>query len=216
MSYVEQVIKASGGHAAPAENLEEEAALEKNPGDPCWDGYVQVGVKDKKGKMVPNCVPAGATIDSLVEYYNTSFGESRHVSADSAYEVARSAADKYSDMECGELHDAVLWEVNAFMGYATTGDTEHRAEMSSYVGLLNQGHPDIRSSLTASALWLAGASEVSESSRQAIVAALTVTDDELISIHASTRLQVLIASGALADDTLTRLEELLSLSAKSE
>lgn len=26
--------------------------------NPCWDGYVQVGMKEKDGKMVPNCVPA--------------------------------------------------------------------------------------------------------------------------------------------------------------
>jgi hypothetical protein len=25
---------------------------------PCWEGYVQVGMKNKNGKMVPNCVPA--------------------------------------------------------------------------------------------------------------------------------------------------------------
>jgi hypothetical protein len=25
---------------------------------PCWDGYVQIGMKKKNGKMVPNCVPA--------------------------------------------------------------------------------------------------------------------------------------------------------------
>jgi hypothetical protein len=25
---------------------------------PCWDGYVQRGMKEKNGKMVPNCVPA--------------------------------------------------------------------------------------------------------------------------------------------------------------
>lgn len=24
---------------------------------PCWDGYVQIGMKEKDGKMVPNCVP---------------------------------------------------------------------------------------------------------------------------------------------------------------
>jgi len=24
---------------------------------PCWEGYVQVGMKNKNGKMVPNCVP---------------------------------------------------------------------------------------------------------------------------------------------------------------
>lgn len=25
---------------------------------PCWDGYVQKGMKMKNGKKVPNCVPA--------------------------------------------------------------------------------------------------------------------------------------------------------------
>jgi hypothetical protein len=24
---------------------------------PCWDGYVQIGMKTEKGKKVPNCVP---------------------------------------------------------------------------------------------------------------------------------------------------------------
>jgi hypothetical protein len=27
---------------------------------PCWDGYVQKGMKMKNGKSVPNCVPAGS------------------------------------------------------------------------------------------------------------------------------------------------------------
>jgi len=26
---------------------------------PCWDGYVQKGMKMKNGRMVPNCVPIG-------------------------------------------------------------------------------------------------------------------------------------------------------------
>lgn len=29
---------------------------------PCWDGYVQKGMKRKGGKMVPNCVPVGRTV----------------------------------------------------------------------------------------------------------------------------------------------------------
>lgn len=28
---------------------------------PCWDGYIQKGMKMKNGKMVPNCVPATKT-----------------------------------------------------------------------------------------------------------------------------------------------------------
>ena len=25
--------------------------------DPCWEGYEQIGMKEKDGKQVPNCVP---------------------------------------------------------------------------------------------------------------------------------------------------------------
>jgi hypothetical protein len=78
----ESSTEASGGYAAPAENLDKdkkkapkgyhympdgklmkdsahtEAALEKESDDPCWKGYVQIGMKKGKGgDMVPNCVP---------------------------------------------------------------------------------------------------------------------------------------------------------------
>lgn len=29
--------------------------------DPCWEGYEQIGMKEKKGRMVPNCVPKKKT-----------------------------------------------------------------------------------------------------------------------------------------------------------
>jgi hypothetical protein len=25
--------------------------------NPCWDGYEQIGMKQKNGRLVPNCVP---------------------------------------------------------------------------------------------------------------------------------------------------------------
>ena len=31
---------------------------------PCWKGYQQVGMKEKDGKQVPNCVPVNEDIDS--------------------------------------------------------------------------------------------------------------------------------------------------------
>lgn len=34
--------------------------------DPCWEGYVQRGMKEQGGKMVPNCVPV-AKSDEAVE-----------------------------------------------------------------------------------------------------------------------------------------------------
>lgn len=30
---------------------------DKKSNEPCWDGYEKVGMKIKKGKRVPNCVP---------------------------------------------------------------------------------------------------------------------------------------------------------------
>ena len=33
----------------------------------CWEGYKQVGMKDKNGKMVPNCVPINE--DDIIEEY---------------------------------------------------------------------------------------------------------------------------------------------------
>ena len=33
------------------------ALVHPDDGDPCWDGYKQVGMKEKGGKPVPNCVP---------------------------------------------------------------------------------------------------------------------------------------------------------------
>ena len=28
--------------------------------DPCWKGYQAIGMKEKNGRKVPNCVPEGA------------------------------------------------------------------------------------------------------------------------------------------------------------
>ena len=87
--YLDNVLKASGGSAAPEEVLEDEipegyhrmpdgtimkdsaheneAALEKDSDDPCWEGYVQLGTKMKNGKEVPNCVPKDAALAAALE-----------------------------------------------------------------------------------------------------------------------------------------------------
>jgi hypothetical protein len=39
------------------EQIEEMVRQELTEADPCWDGYQQIGMKDKDGKEVPNCVP---------------------------------------------------------------------------------------------------------------------------------------------------------------
>lgn len=35
----------------------------KEAEDPCWKGYRQLGMKDKNGKEVPNCIPEEEEID---------------------------------------------------------------------------------------------------------------------------------------------------------
>lgn len=36
-----------------------------NEGGPCWEGYIQVGMKDLNGRSVPNCVPKGENMESV-------------------------------------------------------------------------------------------------------------------------------------------------------
>ena len=39
------------------EFIRQEIKQLKEDGDPCWKGYQQIGMKDKDGRQVPNCVP---------------------------------------------------------------------------------------------------------------------------------------------------------------
>ena len=34
---------------------------------PCWKGYKQIGMKDKDGREVPNCVPIDEVQDETIE-----------------------------------------------------------------------------------------------------------------------------------------------------
>lgn len=211
MEYIEKVLLATGGHAAPEEVLdseaveepETEAALEKNDDDPCWSGYVQVGMKEKNGKRVPNCVPSSASIDLVMSQYNSVVGSSRHIPSETAYEVARKAYEKYDYLPDEELYSAVLWELHVFAQYATVGATDVEDEdMSIYASLLPEGHPDLESTLTAAATWVAGSPDLDNSSREALVLAFSETSDYVRSLHASTRIRALISSGSLSDTTL--------------
>jgi hypothetical protein len=50
---------AMGGWVQPSNKTPIENPLDKDKLDeaPCWEGYKQVGMKEKNGKQVPNCVP---------------------------------------------------------------------------------------------------------------------------------------------------------------
>ena len=57
--------------------------FKKDLQDACWTGYKQVGMKDKGGKKVPNCVPESMSIEDakLVDGY---VPESYEIGADYA------------------------------------------------------------------------------------------------------------------------------------
>lgn len=42
--------------------IEEDGKLQGGEKDPCWKGYEMVGMKDKGGAKVPNCVPKTESI----------------------------------------------------------------------------------------------------------------------------------------------------------
>lgn len=45
-------------------------AITASGDDPCWEGYKQIGMKEKDGKMVPNCVPINASATELATEEN--------------------------------------------------------------------------------------------------------------------------------------------------
>lgn len=183
-----------------------EEFTEELAADPCWDGYVQVGMKEKNGSRVPNCVPSASAIDFLVESFNSEVGTSRHLKKEDAYSIARKACDKYSYLDDASLYSAVLWDLHVFSEYATSGSVDVDQDFSEYSEYLPDGHPGLESSLAASAAWVAGAPEIDNSGRDALLTAFSETSDYVRSLHASTRVRAMISSGALTDSTLNYIK----------
>lgn len=82
---------------------------------PCWDGYVQRGMKPKGGKMVPNCVPA-AKADDLYEDEDTVVYETDTMSKADGYSppagagaAARKAIKFKEDGKANGAGTAVGW-----------------------------------------------------------------------------------------------------------
>jgi hypothetical protein len=213
MEYVEKVLLATGATVSTEEDpqVEEDtqAALEKNEDDPCWSGYVQVGMKDKNGKRVPNCVPSAAAIDYLVASINSEYGISRHVTKDTAYAVAKKACSKYSYLDDDtELFSAIMYDLHVFASHATSGILDVDADFLEYAEYLPAGHPDTESSLVAAATWVAGAPELDNSGREALLQAFSEDSDYVRTLHASTRVRAMVSSGSLADITLSQIKNL--------
>lgn len=212
--YLQSVLQASGGAAAPEEVLYDTENVEDSEAqvdeDPCWSGYEQIGMKEKGDKKVPNCVPAASTIDFLIDEVNADFGASRRITKEDAYAVARKACDKYSHLADDEdaLYSAILWELHVFSEYATVGASDATESFSLYEGHLPEGHPSIESTLAASAAWVAGAPELDNSGREALLNAFSDGVDYVKSLHANTRVRAMVSSGSLANSTLQYIKNL--------
>lgn len=205
--YINSVLVASGVDEVLETQDAEVLAVDKQE-DPCWDGYEQIGMKEKDGKRVPNCVPSAAAIDHMIDGINSQFGDSRRISKESAYAVARKACDKYSYLADEDLFSAVMWELHVFAEYATSGTLDVEEDFSDYSENLPAGHPDTEASLTAAAAWIAGAPELNNSGREALLQAFSEDSDYVKTLHASTRVRAMVSGGSLTDATLSQIKNL--------
>jgi hypothetical protein len=223
----ENTVKASGGAAAPAELLDPskieapEEAANQMENDPCWEGYEMVGMKIKDGKEVPNCVPVDASTDrdwadyllyeeleDLAGYFNSEVGPSRAAELSVVERVADRAAKKYDYLEKNEISNAIRWDVFGFLEYSTLGFTASAEFSDEYADLLPAGHPyNENTSVQDYASWISGAPGLDESSRDAIYASIAPSNDDVKSLHASSRVKSLIASGQLPEKTVTQIKE---------
>lgn len=146
-------------------------------------------------------------------YYNSKVGESRQISAETAVQVAQQACNYYSYLEGEERGDAIRYDVQSFAEYATTAfNFNDELEFSPrYTYLLASGHPYSESQDKESlADWIAGAPELTDKARQAIVASLSPGIDDVTLLHANTRLILMARQGQLSDQTMYLLERALS------
>jgi hypothetical protein len=62
--------------------INEDAVMAKDE-DPCWDGYEMMGMKDKNGKSVPNCIPMKKNKKSKADF-NDAAGDTDSSDTDSS------------------------------------------------------------------------------------------------------------------------------------
>lgn len=150
-------------------------------------------------------------VQDISEIYNSPVGEVRHVSEDVCKSVLASAAKKYSYLAETDLRNALEWDLNGFLEYATLGYSNDFDFDESYAQYLTSGHPyEQQASIVASALWVSGAPEISESSREVLVASAVSSPDSYASLHARTRLSQMIEAGKLSETTISYLANLIT------
>lgn len=78
--------------------------LEEMKKDPCWKGYQMIGMKDKNGRKVPNCVPEEFTVDQqfdIIEQMVMDIAEQHNLDPELIWE-------KFEEIEDAQLYEYAI------------------------------------------------------------------------------------------------------------
>lgn len=149
---------------------------------------------------------------SIVDSYNAEASNIRAVDGDTALKVVELASDYYNYLDSSDRSEAIKYDLHSFSEFATTGFTSDGdlEFIDRYESLLASGHPYVAADATATANWLAGAPELDDISRTAIIASVAPGASDMQKLHAYTRLTVLASNNQLSPETMTLLEQVLA------
>ena len=122
---------------------------------PCWEGYVQVGMKTKNGKEVPNCVPSKkakrvASVEeqdqkildaviALIDEANSNFSGTRKITKAAVLEIAEDSLFKYESETFSLRKHQTISAVSRYISLA-----QHNKVLGAkaeYTELLPVAHP---------------------------------------------------------------------------
>lgn len=171
--------------------------------------YIPAPIEDPAQEMDWSDYLDPNEVQDISDIYNLPVGEVRQVSEDVCMSVLASAFKKYSGLDELEIRNALEWDLHGFLEYATIGTSSSFEFDESYAQFLTSGHPHEGGvSITASALWISGAPEISEASREVLVASVVPNSNDYVTMHARTRLFQLIEAGKLSQTTISHLSDL--------
>jgi hypothetical protein len=149
---------------------------------------------------------------SIVDSYNAEASNIRAIDGDTALRVVELASDYYNYLDSADRAAAIKYDLHSFAEFATTGFTSDGdlEFIDRYEALLASGHPYVATDATATANWLAGAPELDEVSRTAVIASVAPGASDMQKLHAYTRLTVLASNNQLSPETMTLLEQVLA------
>jgi len=151
-------------------------------------------------------------VEEVADKFNSKVAESRKVNLETLKAVLASAVDTYSYLEHEEdVANALEWDLHGFLEYSTQGVNASAEFYPRYSQLLPAGHPHFSGFDTEESVdWLLGDSSIEDSAKEVITAALTPGGDQYQKLHATVRLQTVLANGNLKPFVASFATEILS------